>query len=198
VAAAGQLVSFGTDDPQVGFAIRDFPSLANQCALMLGLERYWPANPVSRRSQMLDFDYTRTQELSAQPAGACLMVRRDAFESIGGFDETFFYWFEDVDLVKRLYTIGQIGYVHDAVFDHVGGASFANWTRPDVVVARYDGLLRYFQKHRTPTERVALRVVVGTLGGLRALVLAPIDRARAEAYATVARRSLREAPPRRS
>ena len=50
---------------------------------------------------MLHFDYARTQELSAQPAGACLLVRRVDFEEIGGFEERFFYWFEDVDLVQR-------------------------------------------------------------------------------------------------
>lgn len=38
----------GTDEPQVGFAVHGFPTLANQVALMLGLERYWPRNPISR------------------------------------------------------------------------------------------------------------------------------------------------------
>ena len=80
---------------------------------------------------MLGFDYERTQELTAQPAGACLLIRRADFEAVGGFDDEFFYWFEDIDIIRRLQGRGKIGYVHDAVFDHVGGASFAQWSRPD-------------------------------------------------------------------
>ena len=191
VLAAGQLVDVGTDSPQVGFAIRGFPTLANQVALLLGLERFWPRNPISRKQLMLDFDYARTQELSAQPAGACLLVRRVDFEEIGGFEERFFYWFEDVDLVQRLRARGKLAYVHDAVFDHVGGASFARWTRPALIAARYDGLLRYFSVHRPLVERRALRVVVGVLASTRALFYVATDQQRAVAHAKVLLRALK-------
>jgi GT2 family glycosyltransferase len=187
IAVTGRLVTAGTDNPQVGFAIRGFPTLANQAALLLGIERYWPQNPISRRHLMLDFDFGRTQDLAAQPAGACLMVRRSAFDAVSGFDEEFFYWFEDVDLVKRLSARGRIAYVHDAVFEHVGGASFALWSRPDRIVARYDSLLRYFGKHHRHTDVLMLRLLVGSLAGIRAVLLAPLDRRRARAYRTVLR-----------
>lgn len=192
VLAAGQLVDAGTDNPQVGFSVRGFPTFANQLALLIGLERYWPRNPISRDQLMLGFDYGKSQELSAQPAGACLLIRRTDFEAIGGFDERFFYWFEDVDLVQRLRTRGKMGYVHDAVFDHVGGASFAHWTRPEVVVARYDGLLRYFGKHRSQAEVRALRFVATVLASARVLFFVLIDPPRARAYVNVIRRMLRD------
>jgi GT2 family glycosyltransferase len=182
---AGQLVHEGSDQPQVGFAIRGFPSLAGQVALLTGLERYWPHNPVSLRQSFLDFDYGRTQEIHAQPAGACLMCRRDDFEAVGGFDETFYYWFEDVDLVHRLAARGTIAYVHEAVFEHLGAATFGQWDRPAVVVARYHGLLRYFDKHHPGREALALRGVVALLAALRAVPLMLVDRRLARAYARV-------------
>jgi N-acetylglucosaminyl-diphospho-decaprenol L-rhamnosyltransferase len=191
VLAAGQLVDPGTNHPQVGFSVRGFPTLVNQLAVLTGLERYWPRNPISVQHLMLGFDYERTQELTAQPAGACLLIRRADFEAIGGFDEGFFYWFEDVDIIRRLQGRGKIGYVHDAVFDHVGGASFAQWSRPEVIVARYAGLLRYFGKHRPAGEVIVLRAVVAGLAALRALGFILIDPPRARAYVAVLTRAVR-------
>lgn len=39
-------------------------------------------------------------------SGAALIVRRKIFETIGGFDENFFMYFEDVDLCKRVKALG--------------------------------------------------------------------------------------------
>jgi GT2 family glycosyltransferase len=191
VAVSGRLVEVGTDRPQVGFAVRAFPSLGGQLALLLGLERFWPSNPISRRQVMSDFAYDRTQDLDAQPAGACILVRRSDYEALGGFDEWFNYWFEDVDLLRRLRARGRIAYCHDASFEHVGGASFAHWARPRMIGARYHGLLRYFNKHHSRREVIALRAVVALLSVLRALVLWPLARERARAYRGVARLAVR-------
>jgi GT2 family glycosyltransferase len=55
---------------------------------------------------------------------AAMLVRRDAFEAVGGFDESFFCFFEDVDLGFRLRLIGgQILQSPDALVAHVGGGS---------------------------------------------------------------------------
>ena len=188
-AAGGHLVDVGTRRTQVGFTVRAFPTLSTQVALMLGFERLWPGNPVSRRQLMLDFDYERTQE-AEQPAGACLMCRRNALEAIGGFDEEFHYWFEDVDLVRRLRAHGRTAYVHDAIFEHVGGATFTRWERPEVIESRYRGLLRYFGKHHSRSEQAALGLTVFLLGALRGLAWLPFDRARATAYRRAARMGL--------
>jgi GT2 family glycosyltransferase len=179
-------VHFGSDRTQVGFVLRAFPTLPAQLALLVGLERVWPTNPISRRQLMLDFDYDRTQDVRAQPAGACLLCRRDAFDAIGGFDESFYFWFEDVDLIRRLGERGRIAYVHDAVFEHVGSGTFAQWARPEIVVTRYRSLLHYFAKHHSRSAQFALAAVVAALGGVRAVALWPVDRDRARAYAAVA------------
>jgi hypothetical protein len=191
VAAAGQLVDPGTHRPQVGFAVRGFPTLASQVALLLGLERFWPTNPVSRRQLMLDFDYGRTQTVEGQPAGACLLVRRADFDAIGGFDEQFHYWFEDVDFVLRLRQRGLIGYVHDAVFEHVGGATFSRWSRAEVIVTRYRSLLLFFAKHESRSGLATLRAVVAVLALVRWLGLALFSPARSRAYRTVLGLALR-------
>jgi GT2 family glycosyltransferase len=192
-AVTGLLVDVGTDDPQRGFVVRSFPTLPQQLALLFGLEQHWPTNPVSRRARMLDFDYGRTQDLEGQPAGACLLVPRRHFEAVGGFDEGFFFWFEDVDLLLRLRQRGPLAFVHDAVFEHVGGASWRKWQRSQVILSRYPSLLRFFAKHRPRSEQVVLRLAVGTLGALRTIGWLPLSRERALAYARVVVLSVRGA-----
>jgi GT2 family glycosyltransferase len=190
VAAGARLVDPGTEDVQVGHAVRAFPSLLPQAAQMLGLERNWPANPLSRRYLCLDLDYGRTQEVD-QPAGSCFAARRADFDAVGGFDEGFFYWYEDVDLARRLRDRGRIAYVHDATFEHVGGATFAQWNRPEQILSWYPGMFRYFARHRPRWEELALRVLAGALSLVRAVVNRRRDRERSRACLAVARLALR-------
>lgn len=186
VAAGARLVDPGTESVQVGHNVRAFPRFGAQAAQMLGLERNWPANPLSRRYLCLDLDYGRTQDVD-QPAGSCFAVRRADFEAVGGFDESFFYWYEDVDLARRLRDRGRIAYVHDATFEHVGGATFAQWDRPDAILSWYPGLLRYFARHRPRSERLAIRALAAILGVVRGVVNWPRDRDKARACFRVAR-----------
>lgn len=191
VVAAGRLVDPETERPQVGFAIRGYPTFAAQALLLLGLERLWPANPISRKQLMRDFDYGVTQDIDAQPAGACLLCCRSAFETIGGFDEQYEFWFEDVDLLVRLRVRGQVAYVHDAVFEHVGGLTVAGRPPSELILARYLGLLRYFKKHRPRVEYVGMRALAVAVAATRGLVSVVGDRGAAAAYAQAAIRALR-------
>jgi GT2 family glycosyltransferase len=58
--------------------------------------------------------------------GACLLVRRDAFERLGGFDERFWLYGEETDICRRLRDCGlRVVHVPEARAVHVGGASSA-------------------------------------------------------------------------
>jgi GT2 family glycosyltransferase len=56
--------------------------------------------------------------------GACLLVRRAAFEALGGFDSRFWLYGEEADLCRRLWNAGwRVGLVPEAAANHIGGAS---------------------------------------------------------------------------
>lgn len=189
VAAGGRVVDPGTDRVQVGHAVRAFPHLWAQVAQMLGLERSWPSNPLSRRALGYGLDYERTQDVD-QPPGSCLAIRRSDFDAVEGFDEHFYYWYEDVDLCRRLSDRGRIAYVHDAPFEHVGSATFAAWSSPERIRSWYAGVFRYFAKHRPRGEQLALRGIAAALCSLRAVAWLPRDRDRAAALWGVVRKAL--------
>ncbi len=124
-----------------------------------------------------------------QPPGACLLVRRDAFEAVGRWDEDFEFWFEDVDLARRLRVRGEVLYVPAAAFPHVGGASARRLSRPEVVARHYRGALLYAQRHLGLGGR-AITAPAYALAAAGRLVTAR-DGAARRAYSRVLRDALR-------
>ena len=76
--------------------------------------------------------------------GAALLIRRSDFEAAGGFDETFFLYGEETDLIRRLADRGRaILFVPEAGVVHSGGGSGG-----DAIFALvHEGLKRYVRKH---------------------------------------------------
>jgi GT2 family glycosyltransferase len=134
--------------PQIGFMARSLPTPAALIMESLLLNRLWPQNPVNRRYRGLGWDYTK-QFAVEQPAGAFLMVRRDVWARLGGFDEGFFpLWFEDVDFCRRIQQQGLIlYYVPGAVAKHTGGHSIPSLAVEKRPVYWYRSLLRYSAKN---------------------------------------------------
>jgi N-acetylglucosaminyl-diphospho-decaprenol L-rhamnosyltransferase len=131
--------------------------------------------PRSRRLNPLyrgDFAHDRTEEVDWL-YGPALLVRREAADAVGLFDEDFFMFSEEVDWMTRFRRAGwQVRFTPSAEVVHVGGASHGG----RMYVENLRGHLRFFAKHRGPkaAER-ARRLLLWSLR-LRSLVL------RREAY----------------
>jgi GT2 family glycosyltransferase len=82
----------------------------------------------------------------AWAVGALLMVRKELMEQIGGFDEEFFLFEEDIDLCRRIWAAGwKVMFTGVTSFMHKGGASSA--LRSDIERIRGDSGAKYFRKH---------------------------------------------------
>ena len=80
-------------------------------------------------------------------AGCCIMFRGDLLKKLGGFDEQFFYQFEEVDLCKRVWDAGYpIRFTPEASITHLGGQSVGRFPARFAVEICRNGY-RYFYKH---------------------------------------------------
>lgn len=90
---------------------------------------------------------------------ACVLVRKTAFEEVGGFDERFFLYFEDVDLCLRLRRAGwKMRTVPEAKAFHIKGGSQRR-SEGDVLPGELEyrrGQLAYYQKNRPAWEKALL------------------------------------------
>jgi N-acetylglucosaminyl-diphospho-decaprenol L-rhamnosyltransferase len=188
VAAAGRLVDPDTGATQIEYQPKCFPTSGTFLASLAGLHRLWPRNPWTGAHLRRPLDERETVPVD-QPPGACLLVRREVFERIGGWDGGYSFWYEDVDLARRLWAEGSVLYVPAAVFRHVGGHSARRLSRAEVVERSYSGTLRYAAKHLGVGGRV-----VGAAFAFAATVKAPLVRRRdpqlAAAYGRVRKRAL--------
>ncbi len=102
--------------------------------------------------------------------GACMMVRRRAYEETGGFDESFFMYSEETDWEKRMRDSGwEILFTPAAEVVHLGGASGAN-ERARIDRHFFSSLDRYERKHHGIAGLVSLRIAM-TIGCLMRAVL---------------------------
>ena len=183
VAAAGRLVDAESGETQREYLPHPFPGVGRFAAAFSGLDRVWPENPWTAPydDRVLGGGPVPVD----QPAGACLLVRRPAFERAGGWDVGFELWFEDTDLSRRLGALGRVLYVPGAPFRHVGGHSTRRLPRDEVIRRSYGSAIRYAAKHFGPGRRFALGLLYGVAASIR--VLLTRDRALRAAYARVAR-----------
>jgi N-acetylglucosaminyl-diphospho-decaprenol L-rhamnosyltransferase len=91
--------------------------------------------------------------------GACLLVRSDAFRQIGGFDDRYFLYVEEVDFCWRLHDAGwQVLYEPRARVTHTGGVSTS--AHPYRAIAIHHRSLWLFIRRTTSgADRAALPVI---------------------------------------
>ncbi|MBK6767189.1 MAG: glycosyltransferase family 2 protein [bacterium] len=150
-ACCGPLITDerGVPDPACR---RGFPTPVNALGRLFFLEKLFPSSRKfsSYTLPWLGFDTEATVDCVS---GACLMIRRAEFEQLGGFDERFFLFGEDIDLCKRVSERGrETWFVPAARIAHIGGHSMRQ-ANDRAQVEFYRAMRLYMAKHWTILPR---------------------------------------------
>lgn len=137
-------------DPQGvdGISCYRFPSLSNMMLAMSGLDRFAGRLPGARLKThaMVERDPAQSGVVD-QVIGAFMLIRREAWDAVGGIDDSFFLYYEEVDLCRRIRDAGWLTwYCAEAVATHVGQVSSSQV--PDQRLAwLWESRERYARRH---------------------------------------------------
>ena len=102
-------------------------------------------------------DFSKLPGRIAWIMGASMIIRRELYEKLGGFDPGFFLYSEETDFCLRLRELGfEIGYIGEVAVSHIGGASEDPRDPYNVSARKLRGLLRFRQKHYSLDDCVRL------------------------------------------
>jgi hypothetical protein len=171
----------GTDDRYCCWGL---PSLRGYAGFATGLSTVFPDSSWANPEGLPGYDRRSVREVPAV-SGCCMLIERDLFNRLGGFDPQYFLYSDDIDLCTRAAALGaRPVVVPDAAVVHVGGASSSSEGQR-VKILR--GRATYVRRHWSrPRARLAVGLMVAGVG-LRAAGGAALgrDRARGVDWAAV-------------
>ena len=140
-----------TGDGQLNQTCFPFPSIRDHLFYSALFQRIAPTMQASAAATHA-VDCTQSQDVD-WANGACLMVRRSLLQQLGGLDEAFFMYFEDVDLCRRLRQQGyRVRHVAEADIVHLVGRSSGRDCERLQLVWEFSRI-RYIEKHFSPVKR---------------------------------------------
>jgi hypothetical protein len=171
--ALDRLIDFADANPDVGivgpkllnldgslqYSCRQFPNLGAGFFRNTPLGRLLPKNRFTTDYLMSDWDHASVRDVD-WVSGAALMIRREALDTLKGFDEDYYMYCEDVDLCYRAHQEGwRVVYYPDAVIYHIiGRASNKVPTRMTYMFHR--SMYRFYRKHYAKTTPIYVRPII--------------------------------------
>lgn len=152
-------------------SVRRFPSWVDAAGHAL-LALVWPDNPFTRRYHGEGAAGGRPAREVDWVSGACFCARREAFEELGGFDERYFMFAEDIDLCWRAHEAGWgVGVEPAAVVTHVQGATTRRHPYR-MLASHHRSALRFAARRARGVGRLGLPLAAAVLGARLAVALA--------------------------
>ena len=125
---------------------RSFPGPWTSFTKVIGLSQLFPKSNLFARYNLTYLDENKTYEVDSV-SGAFMMIRKEVYEKIGGFDQQFFMYGEDLDFCYRAQKAGcKVYYVHSTEIIHYKGESTKR-SNIDETKVFYDAMHLFVRKH---------------------------------------------------
>lgn len=146
-------------DGSIGLSVKNFPTVWNTFCCALGLHSLFPNSRVLGGFEPRGFCYSKSADVEVV-SGWFWAVRREAIAEVGGLDERFFMYGEDMDWCRRFQQAGlRVAYCATAEALHYGAASSSR-TPARFYVEMYRANLQYFRKHHAKASVLAYQAVI--------------------------------------
>ncbi len=165
-----KMISFFSETPEAGLAgckilnpdgtlqlpcRRSFPGPWTSFTKVTGLSTLFPKSKIFARYNLTYLDENQTYEVDAI-SGSFMMMRKEVYEKVGGFDEQFFMYGEDLDLCYRIQKAGyKVYYVHSTQIIHYKGESTKRSSIDETKVF-YKAMHLFVKKHLSTSFLVEL------------------------------------------
>ena len=151
--------------------IKAFPSILNQTIDSQHLKTTFPTWPIWGMKPLFvpDLEFSEVEVVS----GACMLVRRDLFEEVGGFSTDYFMYSEDVDLCHKVKQAAwRVYYAATATIIHHGGKSAASQAKQnfETILLRQSQFC-FMRKRRGKFYATAFRATMGVNALARIFVM---------------------------
>lgn len=134
---------------------RSFPGPWTSFTKVMGLSSLFPKSKIFAKYNLTYLDENKTYEVDAV-SGAFMMMRKSVYDKIGGFDEQFFMYGEDLDLCYRTQKAGyKVFYFHETEIIHYKGESTKR-SSVDETKLFYDAMHLFVRKHLSTSFIVEL------------------------------------------
>ena len=146
-----------TPDDRLYPSARAFPSLGRGTGHAI-FGWIWPSNPWTRSYRAEQG--SPVEGTTGWLSGSCMLLRREAFDAVGGFDPSYFMYCEDMDLCRRLAEAGWSSvYVPSAVITHQGGHATSRAAGP-MLREHHRALYRYLSRQYSGPRWAPVRAVL--------------------------------------
>jgi GT2 family glycosyltransferase len=172
-----KMISFLNENPSAGLAgckilnsdgtlqlacRRSFPGPWTSLTKVTGLSNLFPKSRLFARYNLTYLDENETYEVDAI-SGSFMMMRKKVYEKVGGFDERFFMYGEDLDLCYRVQQAGfKVYFVHSTRIIHYKGESTKRSSLDETKVF-YNAMHLFVKKHFSSSflVEIILRSAIG-------------------------------------